>query len=108
MLSQIWDISVFTHLLAVKMYFIPMFDIFIIHYFYIHFVQLQYLSHQLNPPWIRFNQVSSLPTDGCPIHFIFLFGFFPNQISSSPPLAKAVCGNLGAVIPFPFNVIFWI
>jgi cation transport ATPase len=33
-------------LLAVMMCFIPMFDIiFIIHYFYIHFVQLQYLSH---------------------------------------------------------------
>lgn len=48
MLSQIWDSLVLILFMCRMMHFILMFDIFINHYPYIHFVQLQYLSHQLN------------------------------------------------------------
>jgi hypothetical protein len=39
MLSHIWNNSALILFIGRMMYFILMFDIFIIHYFYIHFVQ---------------------------------------------------------------------
>ena len=63
-------------LLAVMMGFISMFDIFIIHYFYIHFVQLQYLNtHLFNRKinWINNRKCSAV------FRIFIVFGFRPGK-----------------------------
>jgi hypothetical protein len=81
------------------MYFIQMFDIFIIHFFFIHFVQLQYLPHQLNPSYYLFkNELKdlndtfkylsmSVPDYNKKPHGR-LFGLTPNEVLNGSEPAK--------------------